>query len=173
MRRLAKYASSLALFSAVTTFAAPNQTASDNAMQVRADQILTQLEVDTQHVMHLKELAKKQQDVIKLNCINDRVVQLKAQRNIADNTNVQLQGALARGAEDHQPQSREQLLAELNDVGESVRHLREQASSCVGESELGNQTSQTTVTRPVIVDDPTLLNFTVPVEAPAYASPFD
>ena len=124
MRSLTKYAPILAIFCTVTALAAPDPTGStppapastlrDAAvmsagdMNVKSAAIQAQLEEDSQHVLHLKEVAKKQKDVIKLNCVNDRIVEIKAQRNIADDTNNQLQAALSKNSD-----SRQQLFDQL------------------------------------------------------------
>jgi hypothetical protein len=138
-------------------------------MNVKSAAIQAQLEEDTQYVLHLKDIAKKKKDVIKLNCVNDRIIQIKAQRNIADDTNTQLQGALAKNSDD-----RQQLFDQLNGVGTNVKQLREEANGCIGESELSKQESGVEVDHPDIPDDPTtVLPFGTQVEAPGYASPYD
>jgi len=178
MRSLTKYAPILAIFCTVTALAAPDATAPAPApaapamsiadMQTRAAAIQTQLEEDSQHVLHLKEVAKKQKDVIKLNCVNDRIVQIKAQRNIADDANTQLQAALSKGSDD-----RQQLFGQLSGIGENVKHLREQANTCIGETELFKQESGVEVYHPPIIDDPTSgAPFAPEVETPGYASPY-
>jgi hypothetical protein len=185
MRSLTKYAPILAIFCTVTALAAPDAPAPAPApaapvapvapvmsiadMQTKSAAIQAQLEEDSQHVLHLKEVAKKQKDVIKLNCVNDRIIQIKAQRNIADDANTQLQAALSKGSDD-----RAQLFDQLNSIGENVKHLREQANSCIGETELFKQESGVEVHHPEIPDDPTAgAPFTFGVEAPGYASPYD
>jgi hypothetical protein len=187
MRSLTKFAPILAIFCTVTAIAAPEpatqappepatpaasppvKTMSVADMNVKSAAIQAQLEEDTEYVLHLKDIAKKQKDVIKLNCVNDRIIQIKAQRNIADETNTQLQGALAKTSDD-----RQQLFDQLNGVGTSVRQLREEASACIGESELSKQESGIEVNHPEIPDDPTVgLPFPVQVEPPGYASPYD
>ena len=181
MRSLTKYAPILAIFCTVTAIAAPDQTTPPPAanppaapptmsladMNVKSAAIQAQLEEDTQHVLHLKDIAKKKQDVIKLNCVNDRLVQINAQRNIADEANTQLQTALSKNSDD-----RQQLFEQLQGIGENVKRLREQANGCIGDQELFKQESGVEVHHPDLPDDPTTTPFGVEVEAPGYASPF-
>ena len=116
MKLLAKYLPALLLLGAVTVSAAPGDSPAGEKskppppakvltveeMQAKSVEIEAQLETDTQHVLHLKEVAKKKKDVIKLNCVNDRLVEIKAQRNIADQANVSLQAALTRDGTERQ-----------------------------------------------------------------------
>jgi hypothetical protein len=184
MRRLAKIVPILAVFGTVTALAAPDSGPStaptpgsgSNApvmsvgeMNVAAASLEARLEDDTQQVLHLQEVAKKAKDVIKLNCVNDRLVQIKAQRNIADETRNQLTAALSKNSDDRQG-----LYVQLSGVAEQVKDLREQAKACIGEPELYKQESGVTVDHPPFPDDPTVTSPTIEgVEAPGYASPYD
>lgn len=185
MRRLARIVVALAAFGTVTAIAAPDQTVpvaspapavvpsaekkmSLGEMNVAAANIVAQLEDDGQQVTHLQEVAKKQKDVIKLNCVNDRLIQIKAQRNIADESHAQLSSAMAKNSDE-----RFSLYQSLQITAQAVKELREQAKSCIGEPELFKQESGVTVEHPPTPDDPTLVNPTIEVvEPPAYSSPF-
>ena len=135
--------------------------------------ILAGLEDDTRTVLHLKEAARKMKDVIKLSCVNDRLMQIKAQRNIADTQNQELHTALEKGAVDAQP-----AYAQLLATSEGVHQLRDEANACVGEPELVKQENGgVEVHHPDLPDDPTAQNpyqdlQVVDVEPPGYASPF-
>ncbi len=140
-------------------------------METGAKKFEEQLQSDMRTVLHLKEAVRKAKDVIKLNCVNDRLVQIMAQRNIADSQNAELQAALGKGAPESQA-----LYGSLQGTAEGVRHLREEASACVGEPELFKQEG-VEVTHPDIPDDPITDNPfddapDVSVEPPGYASPF-
>jgi hypothetical protein len=145
-------------------------------MKVRADAIDGQLRDDYRHVLHLRDLAKKQKDVIKLNCVNDKLVQLKAQANIADSSNHSLQSALSGGAAQAEASP---LFRQLESAAESARVLREEANTCMGETELYKQESGVEVSRPDVPDDPGTIDpygrgdLIVSIEPPAYASPFN
>jgi len=143
-------------------------------MVARAGVLEGQIKADMRHVLHLQTRARQERDVIKLNCINDKLVQLKAQVNIFDAAHASLQAGLeAQGtAEDKQA-----TFAEVTSTGEAVKTLRAEADICVGEPELFKQESSTDVRRPDIIDDPGASDpFDPgggPFEPPAYASPFN
>ena len=137
-------------------------------MQARAGQIREQIRTDERYVMYLQLQARKQKDVIKLNCVNDKLIQIKAEQNIADSANELLQISIANN-------SGERVAAydELNQAGNTIRDLRSQAAACLGESELIRQESGGTYSHPPFPDDPTIIPFDVYTEPPAYASPFN
>jgi hypothetical protein len=139
--------------------------------RVRADQIEKDLDLDNRHVMHLQALARKEKDVIKLTCINDKIVQIKAQMDISDAASLQLDNsdeALASTA-----------LAEIEQAGTDVKRLRSEADVCAGELEMYKQESKADFERPEL-DDPTHGGpFQSPeqlgetdFDPPAFATPF-
>lgn len=137
-------------------------------MNLRAVGIDAQVKDDNRHVLHLQAVARKQKDVIKLNCINDKLVQIKAQMNIFDGIHSTLTGALTSGSDE-----RYALFAEVIKAGENIKHLREESDVCAGEPELFKQESRNEVHHPLIPDDPATSDpFTQGVEPPGYASPF-
>jgi hypothetical protein len=145
--------------------AQPALSAAD--MQTRMTGLQTQISDDARHMLYLKEQAKKQKDVIKLSCVNDKLVQFKAQQNIADTTVDQLQVALAKNSDE-----RNSLFAEYTSTAEAVKRLREEAASCIGAPELYKQESGNTYYHPDFPDDPHG-TFGFEVEPPAYCSPFN
>jgi hypothetical protein len=143
-------------------------------MVAHAETLETQIKDDMRHVLHLQTKARQAKDVIKLNCINDKLVQLKAQVNIFDSARASLRAALdGSGTAD----DRQATFAEVTGAGDGVKTLRAEADICVGEPELFKQESSTDVTRPQIVDDPGGSDPfdppTGPFEPPVYASPFN
>ena len=137
-------------------------------MQAAASDIISQGHDAYQTVLALRESARKQQDAIRLNCINNKLVQLKAQLNIADNENSDLD-ALIGGNTDE----RFTVFANLKDTGAAVLKLREEAKACVGQVELLKQESGVLVTHPQFPDQPQPIDpYSGEVEPPAYASPF-
>jgi hypothetical protein len=140
---------------------------SDSEMTLRAAGFESQIQDDNRHVLFLKEQAKKAQDVIKLSCVNDKIVQIKAEMNIADATNDQLQAALTKSAGD-----KNALFTQLSTSADAIKRLREGAAVCVGEPELYKQEAGRTYTHPDIPDDPTQTLPGGELEPPAYASPY-
>jgi hypothetical protein len=132
---------------------------------VRMTQIHEQIDGDYRYVLALQAKARREKDIIKLNCVNDKLILVKAEQNIADSASAQLQ--VAQGAD------RATLFDDLSRAGDSVRNLRQQAGACVGELELTKQESGGQFTKPEFPDDPTTVPFDVYTEPPAYASPFN
>jgi hypothetical protein len=146
-----------------------------------------QIKADVRHVMHLQTKARQAKDVIKLNCINDKLVQLKAQVNIFDAAHGSLKAGLEAGdagggagaaagasAAAAAGDEKQATYSEVTATAGAVKTLRAEADVCVGEPELFKQESSSEVKRPDIVDDPGTIDplGDGPFEAPAYASPF-
>jgi hypothetical protein len=151
--------------------AAAQLSASD--MQAKASTIMAQLPEDYRHVIYLKEQAKKGKDVLKLTCVNDKLVQMKAQMNIADSTNADLQAAIGSGTAD----GRVTFFVNLQDTAGTISQLRQDADVCAGTPELYKQEAGVTVEAPDLPDpgagDPFGVEGGDVVEPPGYASPFN
>ena len=140
-------------------------------MVERAATFELQIKGDLRHVLHLQTKARQEKDVIKLNCINDKLVQLKAQVNIFDAEHASLKGELESAGPLDDKQT---VFAGLTSTREAIKSLRVEADVCVGEPELFKQESSSEVKRPDILDDPGATDPFHPnaFEPPAYASPF-
>jgi hypothetical protein len=142
-------------------------------MVSRADSLQAQIKGDVRHVLHLQAKTRKEKDVIKLNCINDKMVQLKAQVNIFDSAHNMLKAGLEAQAS---AEDKQETFAEATATADAIKSLRAEADLCVGEPELYKQESSSDVKRPDILDDPTATDPFGPAsgfEPPAYASPFN
>lgn len=153
MKLLRKYALLAALFAAVTVqaqTAPPAPKALPPAeMKLRTEQLRKDVDEDNKHVLHLQALARKEKDVIKLTCINDKLVQIKAQMNLFDNSALALEGAI-----NNTDDSPRLIFADIEKAGADVKKLRGEADACAGELEMYKQESKTDVDRPDL-DDPT------------------
>jgi hypothetical protein len=143
----------LALFGALTSAAVlhadsapPPRVLSVGEMATKAAAMRAQISEDNQKVLALKEQARKLKDVIKLNCVNDKQIQVKAEMNIADAANDRLQG---------NDDARQAAFTQLSTTADAIRRLREEAAACIGEPELFKQEQGGTAESPEIVDDPT------------------
>jgi hypothetical protein len=186
MRSSIKYLGLLSIFSAMTVMAdtpsdAPAPTAkpatalSVEDMKTQSAGLVAENETSYRELLHLKELAKKQKDVIKLNCINDKLVQIKAQITIAEETNTELQGALASSSDE-----RFSIYTRLSTQSAAVTQSRDEGRACIGTPELFKQEAGLDVIRPDIIDDPGDID---PygddtlggndLDPPGYASPFN
>lgn len=179
MKSFKKYAMLTALFSAAVvqaqTAPPPPKTATTAQMQTASEQIKQQIDDDLRHVLHLQALARKGKDVIKLTCINDKLVQIKAQMDLYDNAKLQLDSAISNG-----DGTAPTVFEDVTKTGNDVKKLRGEADGCAGELELYKQESATNVERPPDLDDPTQGDPGFGggddsgggVEPPGYATPF-
>lgn len=186
MRSMWKFLAAGALFGAVTILhaddsAAPvpsgNVTVSTRLtiaeMQANAQILQDQVQEHYRLVLRIQEKVREAKDVIKLNCVNDKLVQMKAQMNILDSANRQLQDALTKNSDE-----RHSSYSQLERAANSVRVLHEEANTCVGEQELVKGEHEVEVTHPDFPDDPLADNpwddspADAQIEPPAYASLF-
>ncbi len=81
------------------------------------------------HIQSLQETARRQKDIIKLNCVTDKLVQAKVNINIAEQAMTTLQESIARadeGARTHE-------FTRLTIVNQKVLVLGTEAENCIGE----------------------------------------
>ncbi len=141
-------------------------------MKVNSDTFVAQVRIDLQRVQHLQTIVRKEKDVIKLSCVNDKFVKLKAETNIFDSANAELQRVLDTDA-------RFNAYANVEKAATSTHKIREEAEACAGESELTPKDSNNSFDSPEIPDDPTQGGMPFPgegggeVEPPGYASPYN
>jgi hypothetical protein len=131
--------------------------------------IRTQVESDYQHVQHLATVARKQNDIIKLTCVDNKLVEIKAEMNLLDTSYAQFQAQVAAGSDT----MRASYLS-VDDFGTKIHALRGDADVCAGVPELTKQESGGSATHPEFPDDPTQFpsgNWSL--EPPGYASPFN
>lgn len=157
--------------------AASRTTAVDEArkldvksMRTNVELMVVQVTADAQQVAYLREAARKQQDVIKLSCVNDQLILVKAELNIFDGARAALEPLLT----DDRPE-RFDSYDKVANSAKAVRDQREVASACIGEPELSDDTDND-FSAPDVRDDPTQQgedSFTdQSVEPPGYASPY-
>jgi hypothetical protein len=125
-----------------------------------------QTRADARHMQHLQQIARQEKNVIKLNCVNDKLVQAKPEMNIADAKEAELEAA---GEAD-----RMVLFEAIATASDSLRRLREEADQCIGEPiSFGMGESSNSFTGPHAPDDPTKGLPGGQIEPPAYASPYN
>src|SRR5689334_17865484 len=100
-------------------------TLSQAEIGVRVHTLHDQTRADARHIQHLQQIARNQKDVIKLNCVNDKLVQVKPQMNIADRAESDLETA--------SDANRMAVFEIVQGAAESIRRLREEADQCIGE----------------------------------------
>jgi hypothetical protein len=144
---------------------------SDDEMSRRAPELAEQVRVDLKHVQNLQTAVRNEKDVIKLSCVNDKFVALKAGTNVFDSRLADFTAA-NKG-------NRTAAYQLVVDQAGKTHKVRQEADECIGNVELGDQ-ANSEFTSPDIVDDPTNgLPFddfngggSSIIEPPAYASPF-
>ena len=87
-----------------------------------------------QRMYYLQAQAHKQNDVIKLTCVNDKFVTLKAEANLFDDAQHQLLIVL-------QTNERFDAYDRMATSAETIRRIREEADGCIGEPELARISS--------------------------------
>ncbi len=139
-------------------------------MRAQVDNLLAEMQKMMGRVIELQKVARKQKDVIKLNCVNDKLLQIKQLMNIVESANTDLVEATAGGDES----GRYAHFTRITIGHEKVGALRDEAEACVGEELIFLGPTEVTVEEPEIPDDPTR-EPPFPgdlVEPPGYASPF-
>jgi hypothetical protein len=134
-------------------------------LQARIRVLHEQTRNDARHIQHMQAVARREKDIIKLNCVNDKLVQAKPQMNIADSAEAELGSS----------RERDRMLAfeSITQAAENVRRLREEADQCIGEPVTSGGDSSNSFTGPGAIDDPTRGYGHHPIEPPGYASPFN
>jgi hypothetical protein len=139
-------------------------------MMKQTEQYLQRMQEVFRRVIQLQEVARKQKDVIKLNCVNDKLLQIKQLMNIADAAKTNMQEAIARSDED----GRYHEFGRVTIADQQTSVLATEAENCIGEDLSFLGPTEVIVEEPQEPDDPTLPQEPqVPeVEAPPIASPF-
>jgi hypothetical protein len=148
-----------------TTAHDPGVLLSPAEVQTRVGIFHEQTRSDARHVQHLQQVARKEKDVIKLNCVNDKLVQIKPQMNLVDAGESELEGSTDA--------TRMGVFDSIAQAAESIRRLREEADQCIGEPVTSGGDSSNSFTGPTAPDDPTRGLPGNDIEPPAYASPFN
>ena len=145
----------------VAEMTAKEMTTSVNAL------LATMRDKNLPGVLEVQRLARRQKDVIKLNCVNDKYLQLKQLMNIAEESATELAQAVSQENE----KERYHQYSKITVVSEKARSLEEEARECVGDELIYLGPTDVEVDGPDI-DDPFDDGDQIDVEPPAYASPF-
>jgi hypothetical protein len=134
--------------------AATRAEISANDMVKQVADYRAKMEEMLKHIVQLQDQAKRQKDVIKLNCVNDKELQIKAVLNIADEANTNLVTAIARGDE----MDRYHQYGRITLAYQESQRIAAEAEQCVGEdlTYLGKTT--VSVEEPPVPEDPTILS---------------
>lgn len=140
-------------------------------MQAKSEEHLKEMHETLARVVELQKLARKQKDVIKLNCVNDKLLQVKQLLNIAEAGRTDMVEAIAQ----QDSESTQHQFSQVTISREKTDGLRSEAEGCIGEELIFLGPTEVDVDGPDIIDDPTApeqFNWYDIIEPPAYASPF-
>jgi len=140
-------------------------------MQETSEAYIKDMQKVLVRIVELQKLARKQKDVIKLNCVNDKLLQVKQLLNIADASRTDLVEAIAQQDAD----STTHQFSQISIAKEKTDGLHGEAEGCIGEELIFLGPTEVTVDDPGLPDDPTgddAFDWDTVIEPPAYASPF-
>lgn len=140
-------------------------TAAMDASLAQAGTVRASALDDVREVEHLRATARHDKDIIKLSCVNDKMVQIKPEMNLIDHAYQRVQLA-SDGGEQHTA------LQAMADSADRVHKLRGNAEECAGSRVLSSETANA-FTHPDITENPTDNQYETTVEPPIYASPFN
>jgi len=141
-------------------------------MVAQSKDFMDKMQKTLQRVVQLQEVARKQKDIIKLNCVNDKLVQIKGNMNVAESATTLMHEAIARNDEGQ----RQHEFTRISLVNQKVQVLGTEAENCIGEDlTYVGQTEVKVEVDPTIPEaDPTREIHPEPViERPPVASPFN
>ena len=145
---------------------------SPDEMNSAAQAALSEMEGAQARLTSLQAAARQSKDIIKLNCVNDKLLQVKQLLNIADAARVSLAEAIATRNEG----DRYHQYTVITVSAEKSRALRDEAEACIGEELVFQGRASIDVDAPDIPDDPTRTDpFSLApfeLERPTYATPF-
>ena len=122
-------------------------------------------------VEKLAKKAREDKDIIKLNCVNDKLIQIKGNMNLAEQT----RDALKTAAATNDDGSRNHEFAKLTITYQKVTVLGQEAEACIGEdiAFVGQTQVDVEVDPDITKEDPTEEpDPPLPVVRPPIASPF-
>jgi hypothetical protein len=143
---------------------------SPSEMRTQATHSIAAMQDNLKRIVQLQETARRQKDVIKLNCVNDKLLQVKQLLNIAESANTNLQEMIARADEE----GRYHEFGRIQIAHQQATVLATEAENCVGEDFTFFGETEVTVDKPTMPDDFDFgdgPNFP-DVELPPLASPF-
>jgi hypothetical protein len=94
-----------------------------------AASVLDRLQGVLKDVLKSLEQARNEKDVVKLNCVNEKLTQIKGLLRVADQSNVALQEAVAKADEE----SAQHEFAKINIANQRAQQLRADAEQCIGQ----------------------------------------
>ncbi len=130
--------------------ARPRMTVAEMTQQVEATfERLAEIE---KRMGQLRDVARREKDVIRLNCVADKMLQLGELREIAEQARLRLQEAVAAGDEE----GRYHELSRVTVAGQQAQVLGGEGEACIGEDLTFIGATEVDVDEPALPDDPTV-----------------
>jgi len=119
----------------------------------QAREYMLKMDAIAERVTKMKAAAQQEKDVIKLNCVDDKLMQIKGRIAVANKSMRELNDAVSRGDDG----ARQHEFSRLTILHSTVETLRAEADNCVGEVNIrpGEQATILVIDPSIPVDDPT------------------
>lgn len=145
---------------------------SDSEKIQRANSFLAEMKQTLGHVLKLLKDAREEKDIIKINCINEKLTTIKGLIRISEQADMTLQEAVAKGERD----SAAHEFHKISISHQKIRVLRSEAEQCVGELAfaVGKTSVEVEVDKDKVPEeDPTEVELPeTPIVRPPAASPY-
>jgi len=146
---------------------------SDSEKQEKASQYTSEMKGVLTQVLALLKEAREDKDVIKVNCVNEKLTKIKGLIRIAEQADITLQEAIAKGERDAATHE----FHKISISHQKVRILKTEAEQCIGELAfaVGKTSVEVEVDKETVPDDdPTDVELPdTPVFRPPAASPYE
>ncbi|MCB9559543.1 MAG: hypothetical protein H6708_03965 [Kofleriaceae bacterium] len=145
---------------------------SPREMASESDKMIEDMQGMLRRVLELQSTARKSKDVIKLNCVNDKLLAIKKLVNIAESSRNDLTEAISGG----DPANQRHQYIKVKQSSERATSERDGAEACIGEELIFVGPTEVTTDGPIMPDDPTddgddwFSNTSSDFERTAYAS---
>lgn len=141
-------------------------------MKNQSELYLKDMQTVLVQIVELQQMARKQKDVIKLNCVNDKLLQIKQLLNIAEGGRTDMIEAIAQQDQDETTHQ----FSQISIAKEKTDGLYSEAQGCIGEELVFLGPTEVIVDEGNVSDDPTgddvFGEGADVLDPPAYASPF-
>jgi hypothetical protein len=146
-------------------------TMTPQATMAQSKDYYKKMQETQRRVLQLQAKAKKDKDMVKLNCVNDKLTQLKGHMTVADQSMTSLALDIAKSDD----AARQHEFTRMSIIYQKVVTLGTEAEQCIGEdvSFVGPTTTDVEIDPSIPPGDPTQPDLPVPgVDRPPEASPF-
>ena len=118
-------------------------------MVERAERYVEEMREILKEVLQVLEDARQENDLVKLNCVNEKFTQLKGLLRVSENSSISLQEAVAK----QDPDEAQHQYAKIAIARENSTRLRTEAEECIGQLAF-------------VIDEDTIVDVQVPEDLP-------